>query len=663
MEREMKKIVPFMLLMLAAALLFGAARADVVISEVMASNGFYENGEAYDWIELHNDGGKAADLSGWYLSDSKKDPLKWSFPDGTKLKAGGYLTVFCTGEAQKSKGKGSTFYTDYAISSSGETLILSDREGTEKNRVKLPAQYGSVSWGLPSGGGDYGFFETPTRGKKNDKAAYAGRTPAPEILTPGGFYTGSVTVNASCADGATLRYTTDGETPTAKSRVFPAEGLTLKKTAPLRIKAFRDGEVTSETISATYLIDDEQVTPVVCLISDDKYLFSNKTGMLVKGSGSFPNYAKELEYPVHIEYYNGSGVQEISQNGTMTVSGHSARINAQKSIALYARKAWGPAAFAFNPFPTRDYGEYKSLLLRSTNSDYSATRIRDIVASSLAEGQGILYQDHQVIQVYINGRYWGHYNLREKINKHFIAAYEGVTDEADADRIDILARTGTDQFLQNGDNADWLALCDFCKKQDLNDPENLAYVTERLDIDNMFTHAAFEIILGNVDFTNVRVYRVPGGKWKYLLFDVEASWRNLDPTPIEYYIKPLNGKIQGFRHEPLNALLRVPEMKAKFLNRVSELLATVFRWDNVEAVFDRIIAQVEPILPRHIERWKNMKLTNWQKNIRATKYYARVRPKKIPEMLKKAMKLTDAEYEEFFGETLRLLEETNRKTE
>ena len=650
-------------LLTALCLAASSASADVVISEVMASNGFYEDGEAWDWIELYNDGDKAVDLSGWYLSDSKKDPLKWSFPEGTRLKAGSCLTVFCTGEEGRDKGKGSTFYTGYAISSSGETLILSDSSGEEVSRVKLPQQYGCVSWGLPSGGGEYGFFENPTRGKKNDKTAFAARTPAPEILTEGGFYSGSVTVRASGAEGAVLRYTTDGETPTAKSKVFPADGLAVKKTTPLRIKAFREGEVTSETVSATYFIDDEPLTPVVSLITDDKYLFSNKTGMLVKGSGSIPNYARGYEYPVHIEYFNLEGGREISQTGTMTVSGHSARINSQKSIALYARKSWGPETFAFNPFPTRSYPGYKSLLLRSANSDFSATRLRDIVASSLAEGQGILYQDHVVIQVYINGRYWGHYNLREKINKHFIAAYEGVTEEEEIDRIDILARTGTDQFLQNGDNAEWLELCDFCRTHDLNVPENLAWVDERLDIDNMFTHAAFEIILGNVDFTNVRVYRVPGGKWKYLLFDVEACWRNLDPTPIEYYIKPVNGKIQGFRHEPLNALLQVPEMKARFLRRVSELLSTVFRWDNVEAVFDKAIGQIEPILPRHIARWKNMKMENWRKNIRATKYYARVRPKKIPEMLKKALKLTDEEMEEYFGDTLRLLEETNRKPE
>jgi len=651
----------FLLILLGGRI--GAAQADVIINEVMASNGWFENGHAWDWVELYNDGKKAVSLEGWYFSDSKKDPMKWSFPEGAKIKGGGYLTVFCTGEESESGGKGDTFYTPFAISSGGETLILSDAEGMELQKIKVPEQYGCVSWGLPAGGGEYGFFEKPTRGEKNEKKAFSGRTEAPALLTAGGFYQGAVTVLAQAPGGATLRYTTDGETPTAKSKIFPENGITLKKTTPLRIRAFREGEVSSETVSGTYFLNDDPLTPIVSLITDDRYLFSKKTGILVKGTGSIPNYSKGWEYPVHIEYFTREGEQEISQNGTFTCSGHSARVNAQKSIALYARKSWGAERFAFNPFSTRDYDGYKSLLLRAANSDAYATRLRDIVASSLAEGQGILYQDYQVIQVYINGEYYGHYNLREKINKYFIAQYEGVTEEAEIDRIDILARTGSDQFLQNGDNSDWLALCDFCKKNDLKVEENLRRVEEQLDIDSLFTHAAFEIILGNVDFTNVRVYRVPGGKWKYLLFDVEACWRNLERTPLEYYIKPVSAKIQGFRHEPLNALLKVDAYRDRFLRRVSELLTTVFRWDNVEAHFDRVIAELEPILPRHIARWKNMKLTNWQKNIRATKYYARVRPKKIPEMLKSAMKLTGEEVETYFGEALRLLEETNAAPE
>ena len=657
--RALPPVLRSLLLALPLLLFLGTASGEVMINEVMASNGYFEDGHAWDWVELYNDGKSVVDLSGWYLSDSAKNPEKWTFPQGTKLKSGKYLTVWCTGEMGVDPGKGSELYAPFAVSSAGEKLVLTDPEGNQVQLLELPAQFGCVSYGRPAGGGEYGFLENPTRGEKNDKAAFPGRTEDPSLLTPGGFYQDSVTVQAAAPEGAVLRYTTDGDTPTAKSRVFPEKGLTLKKTSALRVRAFREGLVSSRTVSATYFIDDDPQTPIVSLISDDKYLFSSRTGILTKGSGSIPNYAKGWEYPVNVEFFTREGQTQINQMGTFTCSGHSARVNPQKSIALYARKAWGADQFAFNPFPTRDYAGYKSLLLRAANSDAHATRLRDVVASSLAEGQGILYQDHLVIQVYINGQYYGHYNLREKINKYFIAQYEGVTDPEEIDRIDILARTGTDEFLQNGDNTDWLELCDFCKKKDLNDPENLRFVEDRLDIDSLFTHAAYEIILGNVDFTNVRVYRVPGGKWRYLLFDVEACWRGLDKTPLEYYIKPVNGKIQGFRHEPLNALLKVPEYKAKFLTRVADLLETVFRWDNVEAHFNAVTDRLEPILPRHIARWKNMKLSNWKKNIHATKYYARVRPKKIPSLLKTAMKLTKAEVEQYFGHALEVLEETN----
>ena len=97
------------------------------------------------------------------------------------------------------------------------------------------------------------------------------------------------------------------------------------------------------------------------------------------------------------------------------------------------------------------------------------------------------------------------------------------------------------------------------------------------------------------------------------------------------------------------------------LEKAAEILEKHFQWPDVEAHFNEVIDVLEPILPRHIARWKNMKLSNWQKNISATEYYARVRPKKIPEMLQKAMKLTDEEVETYFGEVLRLLEETNTK--
>jgi len=271
----------------------------------------------------------------------------------------------------------------------------------------------------------------------------------------------------------------------------------------------------------------------------------------------------------------------------------------------------------------------------------------------------IIYQDALAIEVYINGQYWGHYNLREKINKHFVAQWEGVTEEDDIDKIDILARTGRDEFVQNGSNEDWLALCDFCKTKDLNNPDNLQYVLDRLDVDSLFTHAAFEIIIGNNDFTNVRVYRVPGGKWKYLLFDVEAGFLSMDSGPMNYYIKKVTDKIQGFRHEPLAALLNVPDMKAAFLTRFAGVLELSFQWPYVEAHFAPWEEAMNVLLPRHLERWPHFTIKEWQQNVDAVKYYARVRPTKIVGLLQKHMKLSDEEVEQYFGAVQRLLEEKN----
>lgn len=646
------------LLTLLFCLIAVSASAEIVFSEVMASNGVYTNGEAYDWVEIHNTGKKAVDLSGYYLSDSKKNPTKWAFPAKTTVKAGAYILVYCTGE-DLSAGKNGVYYANFKISASGDKLILTEPDGeTQAAYLDVPVQYGNVSWGLPEGGGEYLYFEEATPGKKNPKTGYASQADAPVILTAGGFYDGPVTVTVQSA--STVRYTLDGSTPTAKSKQFPAKGLTFSKTAVLRVRAFESDRVPSPTVSASYFIGLEQPVPVISLITDEKYLFDKKTGALVKGaSDTYPNYEREWEYPVNVEYFNAGGTGEINQMGTFTAAGHSARQNSQKSIAIYARKAYGPERFYFNPFPNRDYGSYKSLLLRSANSDAFSTRLRDPVISSLAEPLNIIYQDALAIEVYINGQYWGHYNLREKINKYFVAQWEGVTDEKEIDQIDILARTGRDEFLQNGSNEDWLALCDFCKTKDLNVPENLQYVTDRLDIDSLFTHTAFEIIIGNNDYTNVRMYRVPGGKWKYLLFDVEAGFLSMESGPMNYYIKKVNDKVQGFRHEPLAALLNVPDMKAAFLKRFAEVLELSFQWPYVEARFAPWEETLETLLPRHLERWPHFTLKAWRQNVDAVKYYARIRPVKIVALLQKHMKLTDAEVEQYFGETQRLLEGLN----
>ena len=663
----MKKLMTlcFLLSLMLVLAAFGHASADsgIVISEVMASNGTWSGGHAYDWIELHNTGKKAVDISGWYLSDSEKNPTKWQFPSGTKIKGNGYILIYCTGEEMKPGSKG-VYYSNFKLSASGDDAVLTSSAQETVCVVSFPSQYGNISWGIPHNGSGYGYFEEATPGKKNGSTVCQARVATPVIETSGGFFTDAVTVSASGPEGSTLRYTLDGSAPTKKSKTFPADGLKISSTAALRVRAFEESKISSSTVSCTYFINESLPVAVVSLTTDHSYLFGKKAGALAKGTGSVPNYDKPYEYPINIEYFDENGTCLINQVGSFTASGHSAKQNAQKSIALYARKAYGPEYFDFSPFPNRDYSKYKSILLRSTNSGAYSERLRDVVFCSLADPLDLCHQDARPIVVFINGEYWGHYNLREKINKYMVAQWEGISldDEATVDQIDILARTGSDDYVQNGSNADWLELCSFCKTKDLNIPENLAFVDERIDIDNLFTHAAFEIISGNTDITNVRMYRVPGGKWKYLLFDVEASFgsdSDSEVTPLNNYIKPVSAKYAAFRHEPLNALLAVPEMRSRFLTKFAEVLDASFLWPFVESRFAKWEAVLEELLPRHNTRWPYLTMKRWRTNVNATKYYARVRPKKIVFMLKKRMKLTDEEVSMYFGEVQEKLNTLN----
>ena len=52
-----------------------------------------EDGDASDWIEIHNTSAEAVSLAGWYLTDDKDQLQKFTLPNGTTIGAGKYLRL------------------------------------------------------------------------------------------------------------------------------------------------------------------------------------------------------------------------------------------------------------------------------------------------------------------------------------------------------------------------------------------------------------------------------------------------------------------------------------------------------------------------------------------------------------------------------------------
>jgi len=100
--------------------LSATVQAAVVISEFMAKNDTVlldVDGDASDWIELHNPTTAAINLAGWALTDDDSDLDKWEFPSVSVL-AGGYLVVFASSKDRTS----GQLHTNFSLSGDGEFL-------------------------------------------------------------------------------------------------------------------------------------------------------------------------------------------------------------------------------------------------------------------------------------------------------------------------------------------------------------------------------------------------------------------------------------------------------------------------------------------------------------------------------------------------------------
>lgn len=658
----MKKFTVLMGLLLAALSAVCVCNAEIVFNEILASNGIITNGRSDDWLELYNDSDTSVDLSGWYLSNTFKNPKKFRFPNGTVIPAHGYLGMYCVSDENDTEGRvKGALYTNFALSASGRTLYLSDADGAPVSEWEYPAQYGNITYGRVSGGTAYVYFETATPGKENPASGFAFRAPEPVIETAAGVYTDSLRVTISCEKGYEIRYTTDCSTPTRSSKLY-TEPIKVSKTTIIRAVAVSKNSLASSVAGSSFIIEDAAYpVPVVSIYTDDKYFYSNSEGILVDGSGKVKNYNLDLQPPCQIEYFDENGVRQISQMATCKVAGHSSRSAYQKSLTVYARNAYGSSSFDYPFFENRNYDSYSALLLRNTSSDALSCRMRDAVFSEISEGLDLYYAAARPVIVYINGKYYGHYNLREKANKDSLARFEGITDEATINGCTILEGTGLGKSsVVRGSNEEWKQLMKFCSEADMSDPENVKYITDRIDVDSMFNFAIYSALLGSTDYGNVRVYRFPGGKWKYMIHDIEAGGMNTSVTPINAYLADRSTMAELYPHWPLAALLETETYRDMFLRRVAEIIQSNFLYHrDVKPIFNRWNEILEKILPGHFAKFRKLTLKGWRTNVKAVMYYVRLRPRYVIDYFCEYLDVTKEEKQMYFSETLGLLEKYN----
>ena len=636
------------------------AEGNVIINEVQSSNGETlkdQTGEYSDWIELYNDGNAAVDLSGWGLSDKKKKPYKWTFPEGTTIAAGAYLVVIADEEDKVVNGE---IHAGIKLSADGEDLTLTRPEVEAPAGPQDAFSFGKMPQDASAGRGSAGgvaYYLKPTPGTANDAEEYG--PPCEDVVFSigRGLYETPISLTLSCSDReAEIRYTLDHSTPSAtQGLVFTGEPIRIEKTTAVRAVAVKPRALPARTsITHTYLFpaqvadqtkpeiapetwsdkaylsdyvatipssyapsanvlkDDVanarfiaalKALPTLALTTDDAGLFHPTEGIYCK-----PYTLGDVERRVAMEWI--AGAASFGIDAGLKIHGASSRhfdVTPKKTFRLKFRGEYGTSKL--DQKILADGGctrkGFNDLVLRGENNESwhcrngveKGTNFKDQLFRDLQQTISGYSLGGTFAHLYLNGLYWGIYNVTERGNADTAANIFGgkASDWTTAKLHEIDEGDGTEYraFMNNA----WYH------------PDTLAYagtysnVCEKVAIGDFIDYMILEYWSANTDWPHNNVIGVgatkAGHPWRWFVWDSEFALSdiNADRMPTTRYINGPENLHHGLMH---NA-----EYRWRFAHRAEELFATGAPLSN-ESVSNhvaRLAVRLRPAIFAESARW------------------------------------------------------------
>lgn len=458
-----------------------------------------------------------------------------------------------------------------------------------------------------------------------------------EFSQEGGFYNEPIQLELKSL-GAVIYYTIDGSTPNGRSTIYH-EPILLSETTTLRAIA-RKGKKRSKTIGHTFFINEPATTfPIVSIAVTPSILFDPETGLYVRGVSDRDttwkmegaNFWSRKEIKINTEFFQSHGECEFNSVTGLRLFGGMSRLFPQKSMTLIARDRYGKKRIKHRVFGKDGLKKFKFLVLRNSGSDFGRSHFRDALMTGLLKDWDLETQDYQPSQVYLNGKYWGIYNIREKVNRYFLAGHQ----EVDKDSIDLIEHRIT---LKRGSTRHYRKLLQFLEKNDLADPANYAYVQTQMDVDNFMHYQIAQIYFDNRDAGgNIKFWRpqTPEGRWRWILYDTDWGFGLHAAKAYRYNSLNFHTKADGpsWPNPPwstfiLRKLLENPRFKAQFISRFSDRLNGTFASSRVEAKINELYDQLKPEMDRHLDRWKLSK-TDWTTHVNIMRTFALERPEYV----------------------------------
>jgi len=609
------------------------AKGQIVINEYSAANydSFQDNyGEYEDWIELYNTSGNNIDLNGWYLSDKSSNLTKWQFTSSFIIPAGNSALVFCSGRDEIINGAA---HSNFKLTQTkgNEKILLTDISGTIiiDSLTILPNQKGDSRGRITNGSNIWSVFQTPTPGANNIGAMqeYAKR---PVFSLTSGYYTGAINLSITTPDpNITIYYTTNGDLPDNTSAQYTVP-ISISSTQVIKAIAYSsNSNIPNSFITYnTYFINTTHTIPILSISG-------NEVDDLLSGQPSWA--VSGLEPTGTIEWFDANGNLIDKGTGEYNKHGNDSWAYDQRGFDYIMRDQFGyNYAIKDQIFHNKSRDKFQRLIVKAAANDNfsfeNGAHIRDGYVHALSQTAGLRMDERSYIAciVYLNGNYWGVYEIREKVDDHDFTDYYYDQNKNNLQYLKTWGATWSEYGGPAAQN-DWDTFKNFVLSNPMSNQTNYQLVKSQFNTGSLIDYFLINMYTVCMDWLNWNTgwWRGmdPNGdkkKWRYTLWDMDATFGhyinytgvpNTNATADPCDPSSLNDPgSQG--HVPIwNALLTNPDFFNDYINRWADMKNTYFDCGYMINYLDSLINIIDPEMPAQIALWGGGTYADWQQNV------------------------------------------------
>lgn len=483
----------------------------------------------------------------------------------------------------------------------------------------------------------------------------------------------SISVTISGDASATIRYTTDGSTPTKNSPKYTAP-LQFRETTILRaVEEIGDslspvattsyifvnsvlsqsntpagypsewGSYTqiSGTAKADYEMDPEMTRnstlrpkiieglkqlPVLSIVSDKDNFFSHENDEERGGIYIFtgPPVGDATGHgwtrPASVELFGGPQLHDLSTSCGIRLHGGHGRLaekNPKHSFRLVFKEKYGPKTLKYPLFGEVEPAKYDQLVLRchfgnawqhwGEDNRQRAQYTRDVWARRIQRKMGHTSVNALYVHLFINGMYWGLYNIAERVDGQFGKDHLGGKKE-DIDVVKIEEDGGNHIEASEGTLDAWEKMNDVVARA--ADDTYYQKLDSLLDIGNFIDYMLINQYAGNTDWNHHNWYAIrrhnndstASEGFKFLCWDSELILMDVNENVASGAVsRDKEGAVTAIYRN----LLQNPQFAKRYVRRAKEVLANdgLLGEKSVVDVWDSLYYTIDKALYDEAARW------------------------------------------------------------